>query len=153
MKARYTYGPRGNMPALEITWYQGTEKPKIWTEGGIPQWKNGVLFIGDNGMLLSDYGKNTLLPEDKFAGFEPPPQTIPPSEGHHQEWLSACKNGSPTTCNFAYAGPLTEANHLGNVAFRAGQKIEWDSKNMRIPNAPKAENFLSREYRTGWSLG
>lgn len=153
MQARYTYGPRGNLPALKLTWYQGTEKPKIWTDGGIPQWNNGVLFIGDKGMLLSDYGKHTLLPEDKFADFEPPSQSIPASVGHHQEWIDACKNGSPTTCNFAYSGPLTEANHLGNVAFRAGRKIEWDSKNMRIPNAPKAEGFLGREYRPGWTLG
>jgi hypothetical protein len=103
-------------------------------------------------MLLSDYGKHTLLPEDRFAGFKPPPQTIPASLGHHKEWLVACKTGSPTTCNFGYAGPLTEANHLGNVAFRAGTKIEWDSKNLKIPNAPKAERFLGRDYRDGWTL-
>ena len=41
---------------------------------------------------------------------------------------------------------------MGNVAYRAGKKIEWDAENMRIPNAPDAERFLKRDYRKGWSL-
>jgi hypothetical protein len=72
--------------------------------------------------------------------------------GHHEEWLHACNTGAATTCHFGYSGPLTEANHLGNVAYRAGRKIEWDAENLRIPNAPEAEEFLGREYRKGWSL-
>jgi predicted dehydrogenase len=153
MSATYEYGPRGDMPAVKLTWYQGTMKPPAWQEGKIPQsWRNGALFIGDKGMLLADYGKYVLLPEKDFEKFELPPQTIPESLGHHAEWLHACKTGAPTTCHFGYSGPLTEANHLGNVAYRSGKRIEWDAKNMRIPNAPDAERFLSREYRKGWTL-
>ncbi|MEQ8786152.1 MAG: Gfo/Idh/MocA family oxidoreductase [Pirellulaceae bacterium] len=153
MQVTYEYGPRGEMPALEITWYQGANKPKIWTEGGIPQWNNGVLFIGEKGkMLLSDYGKHTLLPEKEFAGFERPEPFLPKSLGHHAEWVHACKTGAPTTCNFEYAGWLTEANHLGNVAFRAGQKLEWDAANLRASNCPDADRFIHREYRRGWKL-
>jgi hypothetical protein len=118
----------------------------------IPPWDSGVLFVGDKGMLLSDYGKHLLLPEDRFKDFVRPAETIPASLGHHQEWLHACRTGAPTTCHFGYSGRLTEANHLGNVAYRAGRKIEWDTRTMRIPNAPDAGRFLRREYRKGWSL-
>lgn len=152
MWARYTYGQRGERAPLTLTWYQGVEKPKIWEAGDIPQWGNGVLFVGDKGMLLSDYGKHVLLPEDEFKDYQRPEPSIPKSLGHHEEWLHACKTGAPTTCHFAYAGLLTEANHLGNVAYRAGEKITWDTKNMRIPNAPEAERFLRRDYREGWQL-
>ena len=152
MSAKYRYGFRGELPPLSLTWYQGSTKPEVWKENGIPQWSSGVLSIGEKGMLLSDYGKHMLLPEKEFAGFERPPQTIPPSIGHHAEWIHACKTGAPTTCHFGYSGPLTEANHLGNVAFRAGRKIEWDRNSQRIPNAPEAEKFLRQEYRNGWSL-
>lgn len=152
MLARYTYGARGKMPPVEVTWYQGSMKPRIWNEQGIPQWDSGVLFVGEQGMVLSDYRKHILLPEERFQGFTPPEQTIPASLGHHEEWLHACKNGGETTCHFGYAGPLTEANHLGNVAFRVGKKLEWDSKNLRVTNTAEAEPYLKREYRPGWEL-
>ena len=152
MQARYEYRASGDQPALTLTWYQGANKPAIWTRGEIPQWASGVLFIGDKGMLLSDYGKHLLLPEATFKDFTRPPQSIPKSLGHHAEWIHACKTGAPTTCHFGYAGLLTEANHLGNVAFRTGKKIEWDSEQMRVTNTPDADRFLRRSYRAGWQL-
>lgn len=152
MQATYEYGSRGELPPVKLTWYQGVNKPAIWTEGGIPKWDSGVLFVGDRGMLLSSYDKHVLLPEREFADFTPPAPSIPKSIGHYAEWIHACKTGAPTTCNFEYAGWLTEANHLGNVAFRAGKKLEWDPAGLRCPNAPEAAQFLRREYRKGWEL-
>lgn len=153
MSATFHYGSRGEMPPVKVGWYQGVIKPEIWTEKKIPQWGSGVLFIGSKGMLLSDYGKHILLPEDKFVDFKRPPQSIPASKGHHAEWIHACKTGSPTTCHFGYSGPLTEANHLGNVAYRIGKAIDWDAEKMRITNESDAEQLLGREYRKGWTLG
>ena len=152
MQAIYEYGARGDLPPVKLTWYQGLEKPQIWKDKGIPQWANGHLFIGDKGMLLSDYKKHVLLPENKFADFKGPDPFIPRSPGHHQDWVTACKGGAPTLSNFEYAGLLTEANHLGNVAYRAEKKIQWDTKEMRATNAPNAEQFIKRDYRKGWKL-
>jgi len=152
MQVTYQYGPRGEMPPLSLTWHQGANKPRIWKDNGIPQWPSGVLFVGDKGMLLADYGKHTLLPEDKFADFKRPDPFIPKSLGHHAEWIHACKTGEPTTCNFEYAGWLTEANHLGNVAYRAGKKLEWDPIKLRATNAPEIEHLIKRKYRKGWKL-
>jgi hypothetical protein len=153
MQVTYEYGARGSLPPVRLTWYQGTEKPAIWKENGIPQWANGHLFIGEKGMLLSDYQQYALLPEKDFAGYTPPTPYIPTSLGHYAEWIHAAKTGAPTTCHFEYAGKLTEANHLGNVAFRAGKKIEWDTANLRLKNAPEADRFIRRDSREGWSLG
>jgi len=176
MTAKYEYGPRKGwgplagsnsipqdetkakeleaveFPACTVTWHQGFEKPQIWKDGGIPQWGNGVLFIGDKGMLLSDYGKHVLLPEADFKDYERPEAFLPDIPGQHEEWLLACKNGGPTGSPFSYAGPLTEANHLGNVAFRANMKIEWDAENAIVKNCPNANGFIGREPRDGWSL-
>lgn len=152
MQATYEYGSRGALPPVTLTWYQGVNKPAIWTDGGIPQWDSGVLFVGEKGMLLCDYAKHTLLPEKEYVGFKPPEPSIPKSIGHYAEWIQACKTGSPTTCNFEYAGWLTEANHLGNVAYRVAKKLEWDPVGLRCPNAPEADRFLRREPRKGWTL-
>jgi predicted dehydrogenase len=152
MTARYEYGPRGEMPPVVVTWYQGKEKPELWHGGLIPKWDSGALFVGSKGMLLADYGKHVLLPEENFKDFVHPNPFIPESLGHHKEWIHACKTGDLTTCSFDYSGPLTEANHLGNVAYRVGKKIEWDPVKMQAKNAPEASRFVHREYRKGWKL-
>jgi predicted dehydrogenase len=152
MQVTYQYGKRGAFGPVKLTWYQGANKPAILKEGGVPAWSSGVLFVGEKGMLLSDYGKHALLPENKFVDFKRPEPFIPKSLGHHAEWIHACKTGAPTTCNFEYAGWLTEANHLGNVAYRAGKKLIWDAKNLKATNAPEIEPLIHRKYRKGWNL-
>lgn len=152
MSATYEYGARGDMPPVKLTWYQGELRPQIWKDKKIPQWDSGALFIGSKGMLLSNYDRHVLLPEDQYKDFKRPEPTIPNSLGHHAEWLQACKTGSPTTCNFEYSGALTEANHLGNVAYRLGRKIKWDPVNLTVPDAPEAAKFLKRTYREGWEF-
>ncbi len=153
MKAVYDYGPRGDLPACQVTWYQGKYKPQQWLDGQIPKFDSGVLFVGDQGMLLSDYQKHVLLPQERFVDFKPPQPFVPDVAGHHEDWLMAVRSGSPTGSPFSYAGPLTEANHLGNVAFRAGGSIHWDAANMRAKNNPHAAQFIARTPREGWSLG
>ena len=150
MKVVYEYGARGEMPPLTLTWYQGEVKPPIWTDGTIPQWPDAQLFVGDKGMILTTADKHMLLPEKQFEGFVPPAQTIANSPGHYIEWIEACKGGPPSLANFDYAGWTTEANHLGNVAYRAGRKLQWDAQAMRAVNAPEADRFIKREYRRGW---
>ena len=154
-EATYEYGPRGDMPAVKLTWYQGESKPRALD--GRRRSRSGAtacLFVGDKGMLLADYGKHVLLPEKEFADFKRPEPTHPAvARATTPSGSTACKTGAPTPGNFEYAGWLTEANHLGNVAYRAGKKLEWDADEhagARTPRRPTA--FIRREYRKGWSL-
>jgi hypothetical protein len=152
MTATYEYGSRDDLPPVKLTWHQGEEKPVLWREGKIPKWASGALFVGDKGMLLADYGKHVLLPEEQFKDFKRPDPFIAKSLGHHKEWIQACKTAAPTTCSFDYSGLLTEANHLGNVAYRAGKKLDWNYEKLKATNAPEAARLIRREYRKGWSL-
>lgn len=152
MHVMYEFPQRGDMPPVTMTWYQGEHKPEIWKRGDIPQWGNGCLFIGDKGMLLADYRKHVLLPEKDFKDFEAPAPYLPRPEGHHAEWVKACKTEGRASADFEYAGLLTEANHLGNVAFRTGKKLQWDPVNLRAVNAPEAYRYIRRAYRKGWEF-
>nr|CAA9241104.1 GH109 [uncultured Armatimonadetes bacterium] len=147
---RYTYPSRGAKPPVRLTWYNGGKRPPHFAEGKLPKWSDGTLFVGGKGMLLANYDRHVLLPEKDFADFKRPAPYIPNSIGHHAEWIAACKNGGPTTCNFDYSGALTEAVLLGNVAYRAGKKLEWDPRQMRATNCPEADAFLRPTYRRSW---
>ncbi len=155
--ARYDYPSVGGRPPVKLTWYNGERDgkqvlPPHFNNGQLPPWGAGTLFIGDKGMLLADYGKHLLLPEQDFKDYVTPKRTIPASIGHHAEWVHACKTGGPTTCDFDYAGALTESVLLGNVAYRAGKRIEWNPKTLKAKNCPEAEQFIHHKYRRGWSI-
>ena len=150
--ARQQYPARGGQPPVTLHWYHGGAYPAWVKEKGVPLWPSGVLFVGSQGMLLADYGRHELLPKEKFAGVKAPAPSIPESVGHHLEWITACKTGSPTTCNFDYSGPLAEAALLCNVALRTGKKLTWDATAMKAVGCPEADQYLRRTYREGWTL-
>jgi predicted dehydrogenase len=152
MICKYQYPARGEQPPVELTWYHGGKQPSLLSAKQVEDWKSGVLFVGEKGMLLSDYSRHVLLPEKDFEGFKPPTRFIQPSIGHHNEWIRACKTGGETTCTFDYSGPLTEAALLGNVAYRVGRKLEWDAKNLKATNCSEADQFIQHQYREGWKL-
>jgi hypothetical protein len=110
------------------------------------------MFRGEKGDMFADYGSYKLYPESQFKDFQPPPKSIPDSIGHHREWLKACRDGSATTCNFDYAGALSEAVLLGNVAYRTGKTIEWDPRTLTAKNCSEAAAYIRREYRPGWGI-
>ena len=148
----YEFPQRNNLCPVRLTWYNGGELPSVLSQNNLPLWSTGVLFIGQKGMLMANYGDRKLFPEADYAEFQPPRPWIPSSIGHHWEWITACKTGSETTCNFDYGGALTETVHLGNVSFRLGQKLQWDAKNLKVKNCPEADKYIRRQYRKGWKL-
>jgi predicted dehydrogenase len=152
MTVTYEFPARGSAPPVKLTWHQGESKPPQWHENKIPQNDRAQLFIGDKGMLFAGGGGALqLLPEEQFKGYQTPPETLPRSPGHWNEWILACKGLGPAPgSNFQYSGWCTESNHLGNVAYRTGKKIEWDYANLRARNAPEADKFIRRPYRKDW---
>jgi predicted dehydrogenase len=150
VKVNYTFPARDGLKPVDLTWYDGSMIPKQILGERVPG--AGVMFIGSEGHMFADYGRYRLFPAEKFQGFAAPEQTIPNSIGHHAEWIKACKDGSPTTCNFDYSGALSESVLLGNVAYRAGKALEWDAKNLKATNCPEADKYISKEYRKGWEV-
>jgi hypothetical protein len=152
MVVRYEFPGRGGSAPVKLTWYDGGKRPELVHQGKVPNWDSAVLFVGQKGILLADYGQRKLLPEPQYRDFQPPRPTIPNSVGHHREWVNACKTGSPTTCNFDYSGALSEAVLLGCAAYRCGKKLEWDARQMKAKDCPEVDRFIRPEYRQGWVL-
>lgn len=156
MIARYQYPARGDSPPVQLTWYQGKRdgqdvRPTQFAHGELPESGNAVLFIGDKGMLLSEYWKYTLLPAEDF----PPVVAVPNNDyekAHHQEWIHAIKTGGMTSCNFDYSGALSEAVLLGNAAYRSGARIDWDPVHLRAIGNPLAGEYIHHHYRKGWEI-
>ena len=144
-----------------------------------PENTHGVIMVGEKGLMTCGlYGSDPkvylpdgeilTMPEGYSGGNA---YTHMPEYGHHYAWTKAVKAGfnSPEhkalRSSFDYAGPLNEAVLLGNLAIKssllnskgkggkrdyyARNTFKWDSKNMKVTNFAKANQFVGRN---SWQL-
>lgn len=147
---------------------------------GGPGSLNGVLMIGDKGIISTNINDSSPLTPKLYlyngeTEFGPETEKMDePEYGHQRKWVDACKAGfnskehTELTSSFDYAGPMTETVLMGNLAIRsymlrkenskgnleffARKKLIWDGEGMKITNLDEANQFVSRNYREGWTV-
>ncbi|MEI9920046.1 MAG: Gfo/Idh/MocA family oxidoreductase [Bacteroidota bacterium] len=160
---------------IDFTWMDGGLLPnrpeELLPDERLGDSAGGYIFEGTKGKLMGNYATApVLLPTKRMKEDKLPKQTIPriagQEWGHYTTWVDACIAGygkMPLASSFDFAGPMTEAVLMGNLALRSyamkngdkypgRKKLLWDAKNMKITNFDEANQFVKREYRAGWSL-
>ncbi len=162
---------------IKFTWMDGGLLPKrpdeLLPDENLGDWDGGYIFEGTKGKLMGNYNTApVLLPTSRMKEDNLPKPTlarIPGAEaGHYTEWVEACTKGygkMELSSPFEYAGPMTEAVLMGNLALRSyamrgpnskdfpgRKKLLWDAQNMKITNFDEANQYVKREYRKGWTL-
>jgi hypothetical protein len=155
----YEFPARGAKPPVKMTWYDGGLLPPRPDELGEEPLNptGGVLLIGTEGKLLQDtYGASPrLLPAERHNAYGPPPETVVrvPHQHHEMNWVNAIKGTDEISCPFSFATILTEIMLLGIVSLRADNaKLHYDPQAMRVTNYDDANQYLSRDYRAGFTL-
>ena len=145
-------------PGIRLAWYQGGAMPRTPKSCiDLNKIGHGAMFKGEKGFIVADFDSRLVLPWGNDADMSyydrRAKDEMIPDLGHFQkEWTDACKGDLKTSCDFDYSGRLIETMLLGLVAYRAGGKIEYDSVAGRVTNNAKANEYLSRTYRAGWTL-
>jgi hypothetical protein len=157
----WRFPARGKFAPVTVHWYDAGLRPPT-PEGldsddprqRLGEGPNGIYFLGEKGIITCGgwSGMPRLLPLELHREYKRPEKTLPRTEGHHNDWLQACKGVRPASSNFEYAARLVEFTFLGNVALRARRRIKWDAEKMSVTNAPEANGFLRSPYRAGWEL-
>ena len=150
MKTRLEFPAEKGHGALTLHWWHGSNK-EVFAKHNSPGDGN-TLFIGEKGVISAGFNGYKVKLNDGTKP-ETPEETIAKSPGFYNEWISACKGGSRSSCDFVdYSGPLAEAVLLANSAFRAGGGFDWDAKELKASNNPKVDQFLYPEFREGWKV-
>ncbi|MBX9584275.1 MAG: Gfo/Idh/MocA family oxidoreductase [Gemmataceae bacterium] len=173
---------RGGMKPVTLHWYEGKKDGKKLTppDGLVqkaialtPPRKNkdgkelppalvnsGSILVGSKGIAYSpdDYGAEVYFSTGARANRSTKPEKLAANGGgdggQKREWAEAIKAGKPAMAlsNFDYAGLLTAAFLLGNVAIRTGKPFTWDGEKCQATDLPEAAKLIRREYRKGWDL-
>ncbi|HEV3252546.1 MAG TPA: Gfo/Idh/MocA family oxidoreductase [Puia sp.] len=160
-------------PDVKLYWMDGGIRPERPDELGPDEIfgdrdGGGVLIVGTKGKIMcGTYSNNpTLLPSSRTKELNIPKTLERVPEGHYVQWINACIAGygkKVLSSPFEYAGPLTETILMGNLALRSWnikgkggypgrKKLLWDAVNMKITNFDEANQFVKREYRSGWEM-
>jgi predicted dehydrogenase len=174
-KVTYEFPRRDEMPPVTLTWYEGRRDGKkllppadllkkvvpLDTRHRGRVVDSGSILVGDKGILYSpnDYGGDFLLyPATNFEHVNrSKPERLPINDkgdlGMKAEWVEAIRGGPPAYSNFDFAGVLTEAILLGNIAIRlTGEKLDWNGPELKFTSNSTANQYLHYEYRNGWTL-
>jgi hypothetical protein len=145
----YDHEARESMPPVRVVWYDGGLRPPAPLEWGAePLPEEGVLYKGDEGCMLG----SRILNETREKQFASTPKTLPRRGVVFKEWIEACKGGEKAGCPFEWAAGLNEAVLLGNIAIRAGKRLEWNPAKMEFVANPDAGRYIQETYHNGWSL-
>ena len=149
---------------IRLHWYQGVP----W--GGNPKNMNprsprgyvdltkighGAMFKGTKGFVICDFDTRIVIPfgddaDMTYYNKRSKDEVIPPLGHFQKEWIDACKGDLKTSCDYVYSGNAIETMLLGLIAYRVGEKLEYDPARGRVTNSAEANALLKREYRPGW---
>jgi hypothetical protein len=152
----FHFPERKGKPPVKLIWYDGGLMPPDpeELEGETLDPNGGVLYIGKKAKLLHYSSIARLLPNAKHNSYGPPKEKLPrvPYGDHEMNWVNAIKGTDKASVPFDYAAKLTEIQLLGVVSLRANSKVYYDAATGRITNNVAANDYLTREYRAGYSL-
>jgi predicted dehydrogenase len=166
---------REGRPEVRMSWYDGGLHPPrpagISEEDGrqFRHRQEGVMYVGDKGIVLAGFnGQNPRVypPSPKYM--VPTRQESRPAgrseaagrattapirrDGAIDAWITACKGGQAALTNFEIQAPVTEAFLLGCMAQRLpGEKLLWDTTQMKVTNNEKANGLVDPPYRDGYA--
>lgn len=158
---RWKFEATGKTGPFDLFWYDGgmrpTTPPEIEADNKELE-SEGMMFVGDKGKILGGFRceNPVIIPESRMievTGSKNFQQSRGERADGTEAWIDAILNKKQSPGSILTSGSIIETAHLASVALRAGKKIIYDHKNMKITNIPEANKFLYRsEYRKGWEI-
>lgn len=151
----YEFAPRGNKPAVKVTWVDGGLRPPRPEKLEAGRAMKDATYFGDKGIIThaSHGAMPELIPAD--PNFKGPDAWLQRTGNIFEDWIDAIKNGKKSCNDFSISSKLTEIMLLTNIAVlhqRDNITLEYDAANMKITNVPEANNLFHYDYRKGWTL-
>ena len=168
----FKFPERENMPAVDITWYDGLDNIPQVPEGygvseidpNVPAVAGGKLKSaklnpgkeiysetltfkgGSHGSTLS------IIPDEKVREMEAKLPEVPEStSNHYANFLLACMGKEKTRSPFSVSGPLSQVFCLGVISQWMAERLIFDRDKKQIVNNPLANQLLwGAVPRKGW---
>lgn len=168
----FKFPERGDMPPVDITWYDGVDNIPQVPEGygvseidpNVPTVAGGKLQPAKLNPGKEIYSKEltfkggshgstlSIIPKEKAEEMKSKLPHVPKSTSNHfANFLLACMGKEKTRSPFSVSAPLSQVFCLGVLSQRLNRKLVFDRDTKQITNDPQANEILINEPpRKGW---
>jgi len=146
LTARYRFGD------LRLTW--NNDFGKKANEYGM---NHGLIFYGENGKMLASRNGWEVIPETGNGGPLIEPVEKQPSTGkdlglHIRNFIDSVKSRErQTNCSAEIGRNVARVAHMGNIAYRTGEGLNWYSESGTFKENA-ANDYILPEYRKPWEI-
>jgi len=149
----------GQTPNTEICTYRYDDCELIFEVRGLPTndefgVKVGNIFYGTKGFLVMNGTRwSTNLPGN-LPEYSEPSIKEEPGVDHFGNFIDAVLARDPKklTAEIVEGHRSSALCHLGNIAYRTGRALDFDTHTETFPGDPQANALLTREYRSPFTM-
>lgn len=114
----------------------------------------GTEFIGERGKLFVYRGGIVATPSELLKDVDVPKIVNSQANlAHVNNFFDCVKSRQRPVADVEIGHRSATVCHLGNIAVRSGKKIAWDPSAEAIVGDSEASKWLTKAYRSPWTLG
>lgn len=129
-----------------------TYEMRVWSAYPLHEEPEGAAILGDAGAMI--------IGNSRWRAFDARGKLVKEEAGqyndvgHAQNFIDCMRSRTAPTADLAIVGhPSSLLCHLGNIAWRVGKTVHFDSTKYEFPGDVDANKLLTRpEYRPPWEL-
>ena len=112
----------------------------------------GVTFHGTEGWARANRGNHQVFPESlKDSVISPSEIHLYKSDNHFRNFIDCVISRKETIAPAEIGHRSITMSHLGNIAMKLQQDLDWDPKTEQFLNNDLANSMLSRKMREPWA--
>lgn len=117
----------------------------------------GVAFIGNNGTLVANREGWEVIAEsenntEKMQHIPLQAADKDAHEKHVKNFIECVKTRSRPICDIEAGHQVALIAHMGNIAYRTGNRLSWDESKGKFADDKRANDLLKPDYRSPWKF-
>jgi predicted dehydrogenase len=156
---KFVFDDDSETPDSQVTVYEFPTYQLVWEHraglnNGLNNRSWGVEWHGTEGTIILDDNGYEIRPERKPANLDAvkKPGSGDPRPAHVRNFLDCVKSRQQPVLNLEIGQRVSTLAHLGNIAYRTRQKIEWDNTAEKVLGDLHANELVGVDYRKPWQL-
>src|SRR5579872_1386378 len=125
---------------------------KYYNAKGAEDRPNGMAFYGTRAALYADRIGYEIYPEPGSPIERKQTNTTDATQRHAANFIDCVRSRNPPNAEIETGHRSTTIAHIGNIAFKTGKKLHWNSDSEEFIADAEASKLLSRQARKPWDL-